>query len=134
MFSQVTLTTSPTNRDQRISLVEGEPRQQFISWRIPRQLTLVEDGINVPLRISQAPAEGVITNLKMPIINGLPMLRTFRQRRSYQASRFVVNTGLPLDAVQQQNDLLPVVRVISKPVDFTLSEHQVRASADEFAD
>ena len=62
------------------------------------------------------------------------MLRTFRQRRSYQASRFVVNTGLPLDAVQQQNDLLPVVRVISKPVDFTLSEHQVRASADEFAD
>ena len=142
MFRQTTLKKPPTSgsgRDLHITLVEDEPveleiyRQKFASWDIPMQLTSAENGINALLKLGQTPPDLVVTDLKMPFMDGFQMMRMLHQSIRSKNTRFVVITSLPLDEVQQRDDFPPGVMLISKPVDFAQLEQIVRDRVAELS-
>ena len=124
-------------------IVEDEPdfRQLFElhlrSWEMPIHLQSVPSGFDALLQIGASKPELLITDLRMPGIDGFEMLRALRTSGAISELEIIVVTALTEHTIAERGGLPPGVTVLFKPLRFAelksrlgqLVEHWQRAAA-----
>ncbi len=120
--------TSSTRRAQgghfQVLIVEDEPdfRQLFElhlrSWGLPIHLHCVPSGFDALLRIGASRPDLLITDLRMPGIDGFEMLRALRASGAISELEIIVVTALTEHTIAERGGLPPGVTVLFKPLRF----------------
>jgi excisionase family DNA binding protein len=127
----------------QVLIVEDEPdfRQLFElhlrSWRLPLDLASVPSGFDALLRIGASRPDLLITDLRMPGIDGFEMLRALKASGAISELEILVVTALTEHTISERGGLPADVTVLYKPLRFAelrqrldqLVEHWQRAAA-----
>ncbi len=127
----------------QVLIVEDEPdfRQLFElhlrSWELPIQLQSVPSGFDALLQIGASRPDLLITDLRMPGIDGFGMLRALRASGAISELEIIVVTALTEHTIAERGGLPDGVTVLFKPLRFAelksrlvqLVAHRQRAAA-----
>lgn len=114
---------APTG-DFQVLVVEDEPdfRQLFElhlrSWGLPIHLTSVPSGFDALLQIGASRPDLLITDLRMPGIDGFEMLRALKASGAISELDIIVVTALTEHTIAERGGLPPGVTVLYKPLRF----------------
>lgn len=113
-------------RQLRVLVVEDDDflreayRDQFEHWRLPIELRLCADGVQAMLEIGRVPPDLLVTDLRMPEIDGFSVVRTLHGDARYARIDIVVISGLSADEIAQAGGLPKGVVHWVKPIPFPL--------------
>ena len=127
----------------QVLVVEDEPdfRQLFElhlrSWELPIQLSSAPSGFDALLQIGASQPDLLITDLRMPGIDGFEMLRALKASGAIGELEIIVVTALTEHTIAERGGLPAGVTVLYKPLRFAelrrrldaLLEHWQRAAA-----
>lgn len=99
----------------------------FASWGVPLQVRMVSSGIDGLLEIGREAPDLLITDLRMPGIDGFEMIRRLRADPQLQDLDIVVVSGLTEDDIAENGGLPPDVILYAKPVPFRELKGYVQA-------
>ena len=99
----------------------------FSSWGLPLQVRMVSSGIDGLLEIGRMAPDLLITDLRMPGIDGFEMIRRLRADPQLQELDIVVVSGLADDEILENGGLPADVILYSKPVPFRELKGYVQA-------
>lgn len=106
----------------RVLLVEDDEntrelyRCQFDEWDLPIDCTWMSSALEALMDIASMRPDLLITDLSMPGVDGIEMLRTVTRNHNLADMQIIVISGLPLDAIVGRGGLPPQTRLIQKPV------------------
>jgi excisionase family DNA binding protein len=108
----------------QVLVVEDEPdfRQLFElhlrSWGLPIHLTSVPSGFDALLQIGASQPDLLITDLRMPGIDGFEMLRALKASGAIGELEIIVVTALTEHTIAERGGLPAGVTVLYKPLHF----------------
>jgi excisionase family DNA binding protein len=114
----------PPGGSFQVLVVEDEPdfRQLFElhlrSWGLPIHLTSVPSGFDALLQIGASQPALLITDLRMPGIDGFEMLRALKASGAIGELEIIVVTALTEHTIAERGGLPPGVTVLYKPLHF----------------
>ena len=114
----------PRSGQYQVLVVEDEPdfRRLFElhlrSWELPIELQSVPSGFDALLRIGAARPDLLITDLRMPGIDGFEMLRALKSSGAISDLEIIAVTALSDHTIQERGGLPPGVPVLHKPLRF----------------
>lgn len=114
----------PQGGNYQVLVVEDEPdfRRLFElhlrSWDLPIELSSVPSGFDALVRIGAARTDLLITDLRMPGIDGFEMLRALKASGAISELEIIVVTALSDHTIQERGGLPPGVTVLHKPLRF----------------
>lgn len=115
--------TDPKHR-LRVLLVEDDEatrelyRCQFEDWDLPVDCTWMPSALEAMMDIASMRPDLLITDLSMPGVDGIEMLRTLKRNLQLADMQIVVISGLPPEAVAERGGLPPHAYLLQKPVNF----------------
>ncbi|MCK6422137.1 MAG: response regulator [Aquabacterium sp.] len=131
--SSATLAASGGRRGGHLLVVEDDPQLLELyalmieGWDLDLEVTTAADGFQALLRIGDRCPDLLLTDLRMPGMDGFRMIRALREHRpAGKAMRIVVVSALDDAEVAAHGGLPPDVTVFGKPVDFNELEALVR--------
>jgi excisionase family DNA binding protein len=95
---------------------------RLTSWRMAPQVSVVANGFQVLLKIGHKVPDLLITDLKMPEMDGFRMLKTLRETPGLEKLAIIVVTGLDSAEIDAQGGLPSDIRVFPKPIPFDAIE------------
>ena len=102
-------------------------------WRMTPHVNVVTSGIAALLEIGRRPPDLLITDLKMPEMDGFHMLKKLRQVPELGAMKIVIVTGLDREEIATSGGLPDDIPVFTKPIPFDkleqLAEEYLAAKA-----
>ena len=110
--------------DFQVMVVEDEPdfRELFElhlrSWGLPIHLTSVPSGFEALLRMGATRPDLLITDLRMPGIDGFEMLRALKASGALGELEIIVVTALTAHTIAERGGLPEGVTVLYKPLHF----------------
>jgi excisionase family DNA binding protein len=116
----------------RILVVEDEPdilrlyQLAIKSWDLPVEVYTASNGIEGLLRLGQFRPNVLITDLIMPNMDGLEMIRMLRTDQEYNTMTIIVVSSLDPGEVQEKGGLPGDVSLFTKPIPFEDIESIVR--------
>lgn len=136
-------TRRPPGGNYQVLVVEDEPdfRQLFElhlrSWGLPIHFSSVPSGFDALLQIGASQPDLLITDLRMPGIDGFEMLRSLKASGAISELAIIVVTALTEHTIAERGGLPAGVTVLYKPLRFAelrqrldrLIEHWQRAAA-----
>ena len=90
----------------------------FSSWGLPLQVRMVSSGIDGLLEIGRTAPDLLITDLRMPGIDGFEMIRRLRENALSSDVAIVVVSALSAKEIAAAGGLPPDVTVYRKPIPF----------------
>ena len=99
------------------------------TWRLPVDLALAADGFQALLRIGERKPDMLLTDLRMPGMDGFRLIQALRADPRYHSIRIVVVSMLTASDIRAAGGLPEGVTVVSKPVPF---EHLREIVAHQF--
>ena len=90
---------------------------QFDQWNEPLDVTLYASAMEALLDMFSLQPDVLLTDLRMPHVDGFEFLRTLSEHSVFQRLAVVVITGLSADEVAQQGGLPEGVQLMQKPLD-----------------
>lgn len=114
----------PADDRYQILIVEDEPdfRQLFElhlqSWGLPIRLSSAPSGFDALMQIGASRPDLLITDLRMPGIDGFEMLRALRASGAIGELEIIVVTALTEHTIAERGGLPPGVTVLHKPLRF----------------
>ena len=114
----------PADDRYQVLIVEDEPdfRQLFElhlrSWGLPIQLSTAPSGFDALMQIGASRPDLLITDLRMPGIDGFEMLRALRASGAISDLEVIVVTALTEHTINERGGLPPGVAVLFKPLRF----------------
>ena len=108
----------------QVLIVEDEPDFRHLfelhlrSWGLPIDLESVPSGFDALLRIGASRPDLLITDLRMPGIDGFEMLRALRASGAISDLEVIVVTALTEHTINERGGLPPGVAVLFKPLRF----------------
>lgn len=123
-----------TNRLVRILIVDDDKdllklyKMQITSWQTPAtEVYLASDGYDALVQIGARKPDIIITDLKMPRIDGGHMIEVIRQNPDMSHCQIVVVTGLSKEEVEQQDYVIPEdVLLEEKPISFARIQRLIK--------
>jgi len=100
------------------------------SWGIPIQLKIVNDGFAALVAIGANKPDIVITDIDMPGMDGIVMLRKLREEHVCDDSEIIVVTGLDAARIEEMGGVPSGISVFLKPAPFSLIQSRIQAIAD----
>jgi excisionase family DNA binding protein len=133
----------PPGGNYQVLIVEDEPDFRHLfelhlrSWGLPIDLQCVPSGFDALLQIGASRPDLLITDLRMPGIDGFEMLRALRASGEISDLEIIVVTALTEHTINERGGLPPGVTVLHKPLRFAdlrlhlgqLLEHWQRRAA-----
>lgn len=115
--------TNPKHR-LRVLVVEDDEdacelyRCQFEEWDLPIDCTWMPSALQALMDIASMRPDLLITDLSMPGVDGLEMLRALKRNPHLLSMQIVVISGLPEDAIAARGGLPPLAHLLKKPINF----------------
>ena len=115
--------TDPKHR-LRVLMVEDDEatrelyRCQFEDWDLPVDCTWMPSALEAMMDIASMRPDLLITDLSMPGVDGIEMLKTLKRNLQLADMQIVVISGLPPEAVAERGGLPPHAHLLQKPVNF----------------
>lgn len=115
--------TNPKSR-LRVLLVEDDEnarelyRCQFDEWDLPVDCTWMPSALEALMDIASMRPDLLITDLSMPGVDGIEMLRALKRNQQLAAMQIIVISGLPPEAIAARGGLPVQAHLMSKPVNF----------------
>lgn len=101
-------------------------RANLSSWGLPLEIITAGDGFEGLVKLGEHKPHLLITDLKMPGLDGFDMIRSLRADPHHAELEIVVVTGLPESEISKRGRLPPDVTVLGKPVPFDKLEQLIR--------
>ena len=121
----------------RLLVIEDEPAllklyaMAVSGWDLPIELLTAGDGFEGLLRIGEKRPDLVITDLRMPGMDGFQMLRSVRALEEFRDLQVIVVTALEPREIADHGGLPAGIAVFTKPAPFPELERHVRARIAE---
>ncbi len=115
--------TDPKHR-LRVLMVEDDEatrelyRYQFEDWDLPVDCTWMPSALEAMMDIASMRPDLLITDLSMPGVDGIEMLKTLKRNLQLADMQIVVISGLEPEAVAARGGLPPHAHLLKKPVNF----------------
>ena len=115
----------------QVLIVEDEPdfRRMFElhlgSWSLPIDLQSVPSGFDALVRIGAARPDLLITDLRMPGIDGFEMIRALQASESISDLEVIVVTALTQHTIAERGGLPERITVLHKPLRFEDLRHRL---------
>ncbi len=93
-------------------------RHNFAEWDLPFELLTASDGFDGLMAIGRESPDLIITDLRMPGMDGFRMIRHLRGKIFVNDSDIIVVTALEASEMEAARALLPGIPIFSKPVPF----------------
>lgn len=119
-----TLAPAPASSRYQVLVVEDEPdfrrlfERHLQSWQLPIDLTTVPSGFDALVRIGAARPDLLITDLRMPGIDGFEMLRALQASGEISELEVIAVTALTEHTIAERGGLPARVTVLFKPLRF----------------
>ncbi|GAB3491422.1 hypothetical protein GCM10027399_09420 [Curvibacter fontanus] len=91
---------------------------QVASWKLPLDLATASDGFEALVRLGEQSPDILVTDLRMPGMDGFRMLRRLRELKLDVGMLVIAVTALDAGEIEVYGGLPPGVRVFAKPVPF----------------
>lgn len=107
----------------RVLVVDDDPvslevfRHTIASWNLPIDCTTMPSALEAIIDISSLNPDVLITDLKMPGVDGFELLRTLRGSANFASLILVALTGMSSEEVAERGGLPPNTLIAQKPVD-----------------
>ena len=115
--------TDPKSR-LRVLVVEDDEntrelyRCQLEEWELPVDCTFMPSAIEALMDIASMRPDLLITDLSMPGVDGIEMLKALKRNQNLADMQIIVISGLSADAVAARGGLPAHARLLQKPVNF----------------
>jgi excisionase family DNA binding protein len=126
-------TETDANRVVRILIVDDDKdllklyQMQIESWPTPAtEVYLASDGYDALVQIGSKKPDIIITDLKMPRMDGAHMIHIIQQNPDMAHCKVVVVTGLSKDEIKHDYDLPADVMLEEKPMSFAKIQRLVK--------
>ena len=110
-------------RARKLLLVDDDPtalrlyETELKGWDLPLQVLKAGNGFEALIRIGEARPDLLISDLSMPGVDGLRMIRTLRADPAYGNMAFIVISGLDRETIRSMG-LPEDIPVLARPVPF----------------
>ena len=117
-------TTDVPARKAKILVVEDDVVQlelycqKFAEWDLPIELFKATDGFEGLIMIGSHSPDLIITDLRMPGMDGFRMIRHLQSKTFIKATDIIVVTALEASEMDAARTLLPGIPIFSKPIPF----------------
>jgi excisionase family DNA binding protein len=91
---------------------------RIASWPMAPQVTVAHNAFAALLIMGRTGADLLITDLRMPGIDGFVMLNALQKAPEASSARIVVVTGMDRSEVEARGGLPPNIEMLTKPVPF----------------
>jgi excisionase family DNA binding protein len=122
--------------DELLQRREGDFRQLFElhlrSWGLPIHLTSVPSGFEALLQIGASRPDLLITDLRMPGIDGFEMLRALKAAGTLGELEIIVVTALTAHTITERGGLPEGVSVLYKPLHFAELKQRLLQSVEQW--
>lgn len=124
MVQETEPTTTPMTRPLVVVLVEDDPFTRrlcelgFQAFRTPYELHSASNGYEGLRLIGKYQPDLLLTDLKMPGIDGFAMIRELQRATEHRFLRIVVVTGMDTDEIQRNGGLPESITILGKPIPF----------------
>jgi len=128
-------TVSPKDKNKQtfsIVVVEDNAQQcrlyekQISAWKLNSSLVFAKDGYEGLLKIGQVQPDVIITDLKMPKMDGFEMIKAVKEIPELSDSLIIAASGLTEDEVNHKGSLPAGVHLFVKPITFEELELLIR--------
>ena len=100
--------------------------KQFKSWCTDVNLVTAKDGYEGLVKIGQTSPRIIITDLKMPNMDGFQMIKALKRMPDLEDCTIIVVSGLTKDEIEEKAGLPDGVELFIKPIPFDRLEDIVR--------
>ena len=117
----------------RVLIVEDDPdtrdlyRCQFEDWDLPVDCTWMPSALEALMDIASMRPDLLITDLSMPGVDGMEMLKALKRNMQLADMQIVVISGLPPEAIETRGGLPKYAHLLQKPINFDWLEGYVTA-------
>ena len=117
----------------RVLIVEDDEitrelyRAHFEAWDLPVDCTWMPSALEALMDIASMRPDLLITDLSMPGVDGIEMLKALQRNQQLTDMQIVVISGLPLEAITERGGLPPHAQLLEKPVNFDWLQGYVTA-------
>lgn len=124
--------TDPSSR-LRVLLVEDDTATRelyqiyFDAWDLPVDCTWMPSAIEALMDIASMRPDLLITDLTMPGVDGIEMLKALKRNQQLSDMQIIVISGLPAEAIEARGGLPPHAHLMQKPVKFDWLQGYVTA-------
>ncbi len=121
LASQHQIESAPSKR-KRVLVVEDNPtvakfyQAAIDSWRQPIDVVIKQDGFEGLLDIGQTPPDLLISDIYMPGMDGLQMIRSLYKSQQLSSEKIIVISGLSNEAISERGGIPTDVAFFRKPV------------------
>lgn len=89
----------------------------FARWALPLDVTIYASAMEALLDMPVMQPQVLLTDLKMPEMDGFKFLKTLREHKLFATLPIIVMTGLSSKEVAQNGGLPKDIQVLQKPID-----------------
>jgi len=93
-------------------------RAQFEEWDMAVDCSFMPSALEALMDIASMRPDLLITDLNMPGVDGMEMLRALKRNQQLLAMQILVISGLPKEAVAERGGLPPNSHYLEKPINF----------------
>lgn len=115
--------TSQPSSQLKVLVVEDDKatlelfRDTFARWNLPVDCTMMSSALEAMIDITSLKPHLLLTDLKMPGVDGFELLRTLRSNPAFSTMVVVAMTGLSKREIKDKGALPPDTITIQKPLD-----------------
>ena len=108
----------------RILMVEDDEsdrdlyQSQFEAWNLPVDCTCLPSALEALLDIASMRPDLLITDLSMPGVDGIEMLKALKRNHLLADMQIIVISGLSAEAIEARGGLPPDAHLMQKPANF----------------
>ena len=106
-------------------------KKQFQSWGNNTQVITAKDGYEGLVKIGQNAPSIIVTDLKMPNMDGFQMIKALKKMPELKECSIIVVSGLTEDEIKEKGGLPDGVELFIKPIPFEKLENIMRKKAAE---
>ncbi|MDP2034367.1 MAG: response regulator [Polaromonas sp.] len=93
-------------------------KAQFDEWNMPVDCSFMPSALEALMDIATMRPNLLITDLNMPGVDGMEMLRALKRNQQLASMQILVISGLPKEAVEERGGLPPNSHYLEKPINF----------------
>jgi excisionase family DNA binding protein len=132
----VDVPTDPVTKLIKVLIVEDDKALRKLyeatirKWNIPVHIEVAKDGFEALVAIGAHKPDIIITDISMPGMDGIAMLRKLKEHHDFDDIEIIVVTGMDAARIEQMGGVPEGISVFLKPAPFALIQARIQEIAN----